>query len=96
MSEKNKLPELTSTQAWCCSNGCGECRPVPDEFETMREEDVQGNLIRREIENIFVSHCCRKDLMLWDESTQDFIDGWTYITEQAMNEKACSEVVAPY
>ena len=81
MADTNILPTLTATQLWCCSNGCGVCRPVPDEFETMREEDMEGNLIRREVENIFVSHCCREDLMLWDEIKQEFIDNWQYIKE---------------
>lgn len=78
MNTGSLLPTLTETQVWCCSNGCGECRPVPSEFETLREEDMQGNLIRREVELVFVSHCCRKDLMLWDEAKQDFIDNWEY------------------
>lgn len=85
----NQLPKLEENQLWCCSNGCGACRAVPATHEYFRSEDRQGNLIESKSENIFVSHCCRKDLMLWDEGKQDFVD-WDYdaaLSEQQGDEK---------
>lgn len=69
-----ELPELTKSQSWCCSEGCGDCLPVTTDFEYSRIEDRQGNLIESKTEKFFVSHCCRAELLLWDEEKQDHID----------------------
>lgn len=75
-----ELPEITKSQSWCCSEGCGDCTPVPTDFEYSRTEDRQGNLIESKTEKIFVSNCCGAELMLWDEEKQDnvafeFVEG---------------------
>lgn len=69
-----KLPEIGKTQSWCCENGCGECKPVMDDFEYSRTEDMAGNLIESKTEVVWVSNCCKADLMLWDEDKQNFVD----------------------
>lgn len=68
-----QLPTINNRQKWCCENGCGECRPVQTDFEYSRTEDESGNVIESLTEKIWVSHCCKADLMLWDEDKQDFI-----------------------
>ena len=69
-----ELPTITDRQSWCCENGCGECRPVQIDFEYSRTEDMDGNLIESKTEKVWASHCCKAELMLWDEDRQDFID----------------------
>jgi hypothetical protein len=72
------LPEPKEGQIWCCSNGCGDCRPLPSWHEHYRCEDMQGRLLESRKERVFVSHCCRKELLLWDEGKQDFVE-WNYV-----------------
>lgn len=62
-----KLPELTEGQSWSCGNGCGECEPIPSEFEYSRIETVGGLLIESKTERVFLSDCCNAELFLWDE-----------------------------
>lgn len=71
------LPQLAEGQSWCCANGCGECRPKESSHEYFRSEDLQGNLIESKSEKIQVSHCCRAELLLWDEAKRDFVE-WHY------------------
>lgn len=78
----SRLPIASASQQWCCSNGCGECKPRDSTFEYYREEDVDGNLVESRTQPISVSHCCRADLLLWDESKQDFVE-WEYPTPPA-------------
>lgn len=68
-----ELPTISERQKWCCENGCGECRPVPMDFEYSRTEDDNGKVLESLTEKIWVSHCCKADLMLWDEDKHDFI-----------------------
>lgn len=74
----NNLPTISATQAWCCANGCGECKQKEAEHEYYRQEDLQGNLIESKTEVIHVSHCCRADLLLWDQDKQNFVE-WSYV-----------------
>lgn len=69
-----KLPEITYKQSWCCSQGCGICVPKQIDFEYSRTEDRHGNLIESKTEGIWVSECCEAELMLWDETLQDFVE----------------------
>jgi hypothetical protein len=68
------LPEIQPGQSWCCEEGCGECTPVQVEFEYSRSESPPGVIVRREVGNVWVSHCCKAGLMLWDEGKQGFIN----------------------
>ncbi len=65
-----KLPTLTEHQIWCCSNGCGECKPKQTLFEYSRTEFTDGE-IHFKSETIFVSSCCDADLFLWDFKVDD-------------------------
>ena len=68
------LPEIAPQQSWCCENGCGECTPVQTDFEYSKTTDSAGNVLESKIEKIWVSHCCKAELMLWDESKQYFVE----------------------
>lgn len=64
-----QLPEITSTQQWCCEHGCGETVPVQKEFTYRETFDMQtGSLVGRTIGKVWVSNCCGAGLILWDES----------------------------
>lgn len=82
-----QLPAISDRQKWCCENGCGECRPVQTDFEYSRTEDDKGNVLESLTEKIWVSHCCKADLMLWDEDKQDFIV-WGPIAQVTPNYKS--------
>lgn len=71
------LPVLAAGQAWCCSNGCGECETRLDQFEYSRLEYPNGD-VESKWKPVFVSNCCGMDLMLWDAGKQDF-SKWNYV-----------------
>lgn len=60
------LPDLTEGQQWTCENGCGNCRPVQADFEYSREEVPEGVLLSSKTCKVWVSHCCKGNLVLWD------------------------------
>lgn len=68
------LPLLTSSQSWCCAEGCGDCKPKQIEFEFSRETAKDGSLIESKTTPIWVSDCCGGDLMLWDASLDEAIE----------------------
>ncbi len=70
------LPKITSGQSWCCSKGCGECKPKESFIEYSRTEHPNGD-IESKSQRVFVSDCCHGGLMLWDEDKQDFVE-WSY------------------
>ena len=69
-----KLPELNEGQEWCCSKGCGPCQPVQYDFEYSRTETLDGVLIDSKTEKVWVSHCCKAELELWDEKQNTFVE----------------------
>ena len=70
----HNLPEIGTSQEWCCSNGCGSCRPVERDFVYHRVTDEDGEVLTEATEKVWVSHCCGADLELWDEDKQDFVE----------------------
>ncbi|MBB4517365.1 hypothetical protein [Paraburkholderia fungorum] len=64
------LPGLTEAQQWTCENGCGNCRPEQADFEYSREEAPDGVLLNSKTCKVWVSHCCKGNLVLWDERKQ--------------------------
>lgn len=69
------LPEIAAKQVWCCSEGCGECRPVQAEFEYASTTDLKTGLVtERTVGQVWVSACCKADLMLWDKTKDNFVD----------------------
>lgn len=69
------LPEIALDQVWCCSEGCGECQPVQTEFEYGRATDLRtGAVTERKVGQVWVSACCKADLMLWDKAEDNFVD----------------------
>jgi hypothetical protein len=69
--------ELTDTQSWCCSEGCGECEVVvKNQAHSTQTKD--NYIIEQQLTTVHVSKCCGADLDLWDEAVEDFIkDGIT-------------------
>ena len=67
------LPGLQPGQSWCCEKGCGECTPVQTEFVYRSTERPPGVVVEKEVGQVWVSGCCKADLMLWDEGKQDFV-----------------------
>lgn len=69
------LPEITAYQVWCCSEGCGECQAVQTEFEYSSSTDLKTGLVtERRVGQVWVSACCKSDLMLWDKMKDNFVD----------------------
>lgn len=64
------LPELAPWQVWTCENGCGACRPVSADFEYSRETTPDGDLVESKTCKVYVSHCCRATLVLYDEKAE--------------------------
>ena len=75
------LPQLNEDQEWCCWKGCGPCTPVQTDFVYSSTTDLVGNLLESKSFKVWVSHCCKANLALWDEGLNDFIE-WTPV-EQA-------------
>jgi hypothetical protein len=49
--------------------------PVQIEFEYSTTSDIAtGGTTCRRVGNVWVSACCKADLMLWDEGRQNFVD----------------------
>jgi len=72
--QPSELPQITTRQEWCCSEGCGACKTTQIDQEYYREETLSGELVESKSEKIWVSDCCKKPLMLWDKDKNDFID----------------------
>lgn len=72
-----QLPQPGEGQLWCCSNGCGDCGTKPLLREYSRTEHPNGD-IESKAERVYVSTCCAADLLLWNESTKDFI-AWSLV-----------------
>jgi len=70
---KYAMPGLLKGQEYMCSNGCGSCSVVEDEFECSRTDTKFGDLISREVEIVPVSSCCRADLDIWDNNKDDIV-----------------------
>lgn len=81
----NALPALVKGQSWCCENGCGDCTPVEALHEYSRCEDRFGNVVSKS-EKVYVSHCCKSALLLWDEDKQTFVD-WRYENAATQEQK---------
>ena len=64
------LPDLTEGQQWTCENGCGNCRPEQADFEYSREETPHGVQPNSRTCKVWVSHCCKANLVLWDERNE--------------------------
>ncbi len=73
-----RLPSLKDGQDWCCG-GCGSGivkTPEKTHFEYSREELPNGDVISNTTVR-YIAPCCGGELMLWDESRQDYIR-WQY------------------
>ncbi|CAB3754444.1 hypothetical protein [Paraburkholderia humisilvae] len=64
------LPDLDEGQQWTCENGCGNCRPEHADFEYSHEEALDGALLDSKMCKVWVSHCCKANLVLWDERSE--------------------------
>lgn len=73
MSYFEYLPELTNTQVFCCDRGCGVCFPIQQEFDIFVEETLDGEIVKRETELLWVSNCCSTGICVWDYEKDDFI-----------------------
>lgn len=81
------LPTIPPHQQWCCGDrGCGPTTPVPSMHEYSRTEHQNGDVESMQ-QRVYVSACCRGDLLLWDEEKQDFLD-WEYVEASAARQEA--------
>lgn len=64
------LPDLADSQQWTCENGCGNCRPVQADFEYSREETQDDVLLKSKTCKVWVSHCCKANLVLLDDQNE--------------------------
>ena len=79
-SEKDEpAPEISTDYDFCCSNGCGECKPVPMQFFSYLQTDSSGKIIDARYNKTYTPDCCRNEdsyLQVYDVLRGTLVGGY--------------------
>lgn len=68
------FPELPPDHSFVCASGCGVCKPVQIDFEYLRSETLEGELIESKTCKIWVSNCCKSGMAFYNDTNDDWIE----------------------